>query len=165
MGIIGQILIEGQDGWMYRALVVENNLTDAIYGGLSAQHGSMYTINGPNFWTAFAFHDKSQSSDSLLTVMDQQIARLQTATLDSATLARAITKARAEYYSELGAGRNEGIVDMLGQLALFGDHPSRINRIEDEFQSVTAERVRAVALEYLRPGNRTVLILNTKDSK
>jgi predicted Zn-dependent peptidase len=165
MAIIGQILIEGPNSWMYRALVVEKNFTDAIYGGLSAQHGSMYTINGPNFWTAFAFHDKSQSPDSLLTVMDQQIARLQSAPVDSATLARAITMARADYYSELGAGRNEGIVDMLGQLALFGDHPSRINRIEDEFRSVTAERVLAAAREYLRPGNRTVLILNTRDSK
>jgi zinc protease len=165
MGIIGQILIEGPQSSMYRALVMEKNLTDAIYGGLSAQHGSMYTINGPNFWSAFAFHDKSQSADSLLTAMDEQIARLQSAPVDSATLARAITMARAEYYSELGAGRNEGIVDMLGQLALFGDHPSRINRIEDEFQSVTAERVLAAAREYLRPGNRTVLILNTRDSK
>src|SRR5688572_18802185 len=165
MGIINQILIEGRDSWMHRALVEDRNLADAIYGGLSARHGTMYTINGPNFWTAFAFHDKSRSPDSLLTVMDQQIARLQAAPVDSATLARAVTKARAEYYSELGAGRNEGIVDMLGQLALFGDHPSRINRIEDEFRSVRAERVRAAAREYLRPGNRTVLILNTPDSK
>jgi predicted Zn-dependent peptidase len=54
---------------------------------------------------------------------------------------------------------------MLGQLALFGDDPSRINHIEDEFRSVTAERVQAAAREYLRPENRTVLILNTRDSK
>jgi zinc protease len=54
---------------------------------------------------------------------------------------------------------------MLGQLALFGDHPSRINRIEDEFRSVTAERVLAVAREHLRRGNRTVLYLNTPPPK
>jgi predicted Zn-dependent peptidase len=165
MGIINQILIEGRDSWMHRALVEERNLTDAIWGGLSARHGSMYTINGPNFWTAYAFHDKSRSPDSLLAVMDEQIARLQTVPVDSATLARAITKARAGYYAELGAGRNEGIVDMLGQLALFGDHPSRINHIEDEFRSVTAERVLVAAREYLRPGNRTVLVLNTPPPK
>jgi zinc protease len=165
MGIINQILIEGRDSWMHRALVEETNLTEAVYGGLSARHGTMYTINGPNFWSAFAFHDKSHSPDSLLSVMDRQIARLQAAPVDSATLARNIIKARAEFYAELGAGRNEGIVDMLGQLALFGDHPSRINRIEDEFRSVTAARVLAAAREYLRPGNRTVLILNTPPSK
>jgi predicted Zn-dependent peptidase len=165
MGIINQILIEGRDSWMHRALVEERNLTEAIYGGVSARHGTMYTVNGPNFWTAFAFHDKSRSPDSLLAVMDRQIARLQAAPVDAETLARAVTKARAEYYDELGAGRNEGIVDMLGQLALFGDHPSRINRIEDEFRSVSAERVLAVAREYLRAGNRTVLFLNTKESR
>ena len=165
MGIINQILIEGRDSWMHQALVDQRNLTEAIYGGLSSRHGTMYTINGPNFWTAFAFYDGSQSPDSLLAVMDQQIARLQAGPVESATLARAITKARAEFYAELGAGRNEGMVDMLGQLALFGDDPSRINRIEEEFRMVTAERVLTAAREYLRPGNRTVLFLNVAGAK
>ena len=97
--------------------------------------------------------------------MDDQIARLQAAPVDSATLARAITKARADLYAELGANRNEGIVDMLGQLTLFGDNPARINRIEDEFRSVTPERILNTARDYLRPTNRTVLLLNTPESQ
>ena len=165
IAIIDQILIEGRDSWMHRALVDEHNLTEEIYGGISSRHGSMYTVNGPNFWTAFAFYDKSRSPDSLLNVMDQQIARLQAAPVDSATLARAITKARADFYSELTAGRNEGVVDMLGELTLFGDNPARINRIEDDFRSVTPERVLSTAREYLRPENRTVLVLNTPEAK
>ena len=84
---------------------------------------------------------------------------------DSATLARAITKTRADFYSELTASRNEGVVDMLGQLTLFGDNPARINHIEDEFRSVTSERVLSVAREYLRPENRTVLLLNMPEAK
>ena len=165
IAIIDQILIEGRDSWMHRALVDEHNLTEEIYGGISSRHGSMYTVNGPNFWTAFAFYDKSRPPDSLLNVMDQQIARLQAAPVDSATLARAITKARADFYSELTAGRNEGVVDMLGELTLFGDNPARINRIEDEFRSVTPQRVLSTAREYLRPENRTVLVLNTPEAK
>jgi len=165
IAIIDQILIEGRDSWMHRALVDEHNLTEEIYGGISSRHGSMYTVNGPNFWTAFAFYDKSRPPDSLLNVMDQQIARLQAAPVDSATLARAITKARADFYSELTAGRNEGVVDMLGELTLFGDNPARINRIEDEFRSVTAQRVLSTAQEYLRPENRTVLVLNAPEAK
>ena len=165
IAIIDQILIEGRDSWMHRALVDEHNLTEEIYGGISTRHGSMYTVNGPNFWTAFAFYDKSRSPDSLLSVMDQQIARLQEAPVDSATLARAITKARADFYSELTAGRNEGVVDMLGELTLFGDNPARINQIEDEFRSVTPERVLSTARVYLRPENRTVLVLNTPEAK
>jgi len=165
IAIIDQILIEGRDSWMHRALVDEHNLTEEIYGGISTRHGSMYTVNGPNFWTAFAFYDKSRSPDSLLRVMDEQIARLQAASVDSATLARAITKARADFYSELTANRNEGVVDMLGELTLFGDNPARINRIEDEFRSVTAQRVLSTARQYLRPENRTVLVLNTPEAK
>ncbi len=165
IAIIDQILIEGRDSWMHRALVDEHNLTEEIYGGISSRHGSMYTVNGPNFWTAFAFYDRSRSPDSLLNVMDQQIARLQAAPVDSATLARAITKARADFYSELTASRNEGVVDMLGELTLFGDNPARINRIEDEFRSVNPERVLSTAREYLRPENRTVLVLTTPEAK
>ena len=165
IAIIDQILIEGRDSWMHRALVDEHNLTEEIYGGISTRHGSMYTVNGPNFWTAFAFYDKSRPADSLLKVMEEQIARLQAAPVDSATLARAITKARADFYSELTAGRNEGVVDMLGQLTLFGDDPARINRIEDEFRSVTPERVLSAAREHLRPQNRTVLLLNTPETR
>ena len=165
IAIVDQILIEGRDSWMHRALVDEHNLTEEIYGGISTRHGSMYTVNGPNFWTAFAFYDKSRSPDSLLKVMDEQIARLQAGPVDSVTLARAITKARADFYAELTANRNEGVVDMLGQLTLFGDKPSRINHIEDEFWSVTPERVLSAAREYLRPVNRTVLLLNTAEAK
>ena len=165
IAIIDQILIEGRDAWMHRALVDERQLTEAIYGGISTRHGSMYTVNGPNFWSAFAFYDKGRSPDSILAVMDDQIARLQAAPVDSATLARAITKARADLYAELSANRNEGIVDMLGQLTLFGDNPARINRIEDEFRSVTPQRILNTAREYLRPTNRTVLLLNTPEPK
>ena len=165
IGIIDQILIEGRDSWMHQTLVDQRNLTEAIYGGISTRHGSMYTVNGPNFWTAFAFYDKARSPDSLLKVMDEQIARVKAAPVDSATLARAITKARADFYSELTANRNEGVVDMLGQLTLFGDDPARINRIEDEFRSVTPERVLSAAREYLRPENRTVLVLNPPEAK
>ena len=165
IAIIDQILIEGRDSWMHRALVDQHNLTDEIYGGLSSRHGSMYTINGPNFWTAFSFYDKSRSPDSLLEVMDEQIARLQAAPVDSTTLARAITKARADFYSELTANRNEGVVDMLGQLTLFGDNPARINQIENEFRSVTPQRVLSAARSYLRPENRTVLVLNPPEAK
>ena len=165
IAIIDQILIEGRDSWMHRALVDEHNLTEEIYGGISSRHGSMYTVNGPNFWTAFAFYDMSRSPDSLLQVMDEQIARLQAGPVDSTTLARAITKARADFYSELSASRNEGLVDMLGQLTLFGDNPTQINEIEDKFRSVTPERVLSAAREYLRRENRTVLVLNTREAK
>jgi predicted Zn-dependent peptidase len=51
---------------------------------------------------------------------------------------------------------------MLASFALFDDNPARINNIESEFHKVTPELIQKTAAEYLRPENRTVLILETK---
>jgi predicted Zn-dependent peptidase len=159
LGIIDQILAQGRDSWMYDALVRRGALTDDVDGGLSARHGTMYTVNGPNFWTAFVYFDKAQAPDSVLAAMDHEIERLRSAPVDEETLRRAITKARANFYAELNAAAGEGRTDMLGQLALFDDDPERINRIEAEFRSVTPAIVLDTAREFLRPSNRTVLAL------
>jgi predicted Zn-dependent peptidase len=159
MGIIDQILVHGRDSWFYDALVRQRAVTEDVDGGISARHGSMYTVNGPNFWSAFIYFDRGQSPDSVLAYMDHEIDRLRSLPVDESTLRRAITKARANFYAELNAGRGEGRTDMLGQLALFDDDPGRINRIEAELRSVTPALVLATAREYLRPTNRTVLTL------
>ena len=164
MGIIDQILVHGRDSWMYEALVRRRGITDEVDGGISARHGSMYTVNGPNFWTAFVYFDRAQSPDSVLAAMDHEIDRLRSSPVDEETLGRAITKARANFYAELNAARGEGRTDMLGQLALFDDDPKRINRIEDELRSVTPAIILATAQEYLRPSNRTVLTLQAGTS-
>ena len=159
MGIIDQILVQGRDSRMYDALVRRRALTEGVEGGISARHGSMYTVNGPSFWTVFVYFDHGQSPDSLLAGIDHEIERLRSAPVDEPTLHRAVTKARADFYAQWNEGRGEGRTDMLGQLALFDDDPGRINRIEAELRSVTPELILATAREYLRSSNRTVLTL------
>jgi len=162
MGIIDQILIEGRDAWMYESLVQRRGLTEAVYGGISPQHGSIYTTNGPNFWAVFVYHDRGQSPDSILVAMDEQIERIRSSPVDQETLRRAIAKERANFYAESNANRGEGRADMLGQFALFDDDPLRLDRFDAEIRSVTPEMVLETAKEYLRPTNRTVLKLETK---
>ena len=159
LAIIDQILVQGRDSWMHDALVRRRALTDDVEGGISARHGSLYTVNGPNFWTAFSYFDRDQSPDTVLAAMDGEIERLRSGPVDDQTLRRAVTKARAGFYAELDAARGEGRTDMLGQLALFDDDPRRINRIDAELRAVTPALVLATAREYLRPSNRTVLVL------
>lgn len=159
MGIIDQILVHGPDSWMHDALVRRRALTEEVDGGISARHGSMYTVNGPNFWTAFVYFDREQSPDSVFASMDREIERLRTGPIDGNTLRRAVTKARADFYAEWNAGRGEGRADLLGQLALFDDDPERINRIDAELRGVTPALILETAREYLRPSNRTVLEL------
>ncbi|MDQ3585474.1 MAG: insulinase family protein, partial [Acidobacteriota bacterium] len=46
--------------------------------------------------------------------------------------------------------------------ALFDDNPARINTHEAEFRKVTPAILQRTAKEYLRPTNRTVLVVETK---
>jgi len=158
MHVISEILIEGRDSWMHETLV-RRGLADAVSGGVSAQHGSIYTTGGPNFWTVFAFHDATQHPDSLLAAMDVAVDRLRASPVDASTLQRAIAKATAGFYGEWSQGLGEGRLDMLGQFALFDNDPERINRFGEELRRVTPELLHATAVEYLRPTNRNVLYL------
>lgn len=163
MGIINQLLAQGRDAWLYRSLVQERKLTDGVFGEISPRHGTMYTVGGPNLWAFFTFD--SQSPDSIISAFDEQIRRLQSAQVDAQTLHRAVTKALADFYGELEVARGDGRVDMLGQFAMFDDDPLRINRIAEEFRRTTPTQVQAVAREYLRPTNRVILTLKTRDSR
>jgi zinc protease len=164
MLIVTHLLVDGRDSWMYED-VTARGLTDWVYGGISARHGSIYTTNGPNFWTAYAFHDAAVSADSLVAAMDAVIDRLLRAPVDSATLRRAIAKARADFFGQWSQGFGEGRLDMLGQFALFDDSPERLMTFDAELRKITAAGVHRAAREYLRRGNRTVLTLQARGAR
>jgi predicted Zn-dependent peptidase len=69
---------------------------------------------------------------------------------------------RSSLYDEIEGMFGFGRADLLASFALFYDEPQRINRIEEQFAAVTPELIRRTAQEYLRPTNRTVLIVNPK---
>ena len=48
------------------------------------------------------------------------------------------------------------------KFALFDDDPNKINDLEAEFRKVTPDLVQKTAREYLRPTNRTVLVIEPK---
>lgn len=157
MQVIDQILIEGRDSRMHRSLVQHHGLVDAVHGGVSARHGSIYTTGGPNFWTVYVYHRETTTADSILVVLSGDIERLRTELVDSVTLARAIRKAKADLAAELTAGRGQGLADMLGQFALFDGDAWRVESMPRVFDGVTPRMVRATAQEYLRSSNRTIL--------
>jgi len=51
-------------------------------------------------------------------------------------------------------------VHLLASFALFDDNQVRVNSLVSEFRKVTPALVQKTAQEYLRPGNRTVIVLN-----
>jgi len=58
-----------------------------------------------------------------------------------------------------GVSSGFGRADLLASFALFDDQPSRINELEQAFRQVTPDLVQRTAQEYLRPTNRTVLLV------
>jgi zinc protease len=158
MLVLTHLLVDGRDSWMFEA-VSARSLADWVYGGVSARHGSIYTTSGPNFWSLYAYHEPSVSADSLSAAMDRVIERARQAPVDEQTLRRAITKARADYLGQWSQGFGEGRLDLLAQFALFDDAPQRLNTFDAELRRITATDVHRAAREWLRPENRTVVIV------
>jgi len=95
-------------------------------------------------------------------VFDVEIAKVQTTPVDQATLDRALVKVRSQLYDKMEQTVGFGKADLLASFALFDDDPSKINRIEAEFRKVTPAQMQKTAQEYLRPGNRTILVIEPK---
>jgi predicted Zn-dependent peptidase len=157
MGIIDQLLLQGDDSMLREALVQERGFTSSVDGGINLL-GNMFNYKGPMVWMGYLFHDRSTPMDSIKMVMESVIEKLRSAPVDQATLDRAKIKFRSDLYSTLGTGF--GRADLLASFALFDDDPSKINTIETMIDGITPEIVQRTAQEYLRSTNQTILTIN-----
>jgi zinc protease len=161
MALLDQILASGNDSWLYEDLVQKKGLTGEISSSINLL-GNMFNIDGPTLYMTWLFHDKDKTAEQILAALDTQVTRLQTETIDEATMERARVKMRSSYYDEIEGFFGFGRADLLSSFALFHDDPSRINTVEERFAAVTPELIRTTAQEYLRPTNRTVLMIVPK---
>ena len=161
MGLIDQILIEGDDSLMYEELVQKRGMTGGIEGGINLL-GNMYNYNGPMLWTLDLYHDNNVKDDDIVAAIDSVIERIRTKPIDQKTLDRALVKMRSAFYDEVSQFNGFGRADLLASLALFDDNPQRVNEIEAQFRKVTPALIQKTAQEYLRPENRTILIREPK---
>ena len=117
-------------------------------------------------WMVSVYHDQKTTPDSILRLIDAEVAQLQSTPVDSATLARARTKLRSSLYDVVDQFSGLGKLDLLASFALFDNDPARFNRLEDEFAKVTPALIQKTAVEYLRKANRTVytIIPGAKDA-
>ncbi len=162
MGILDQVLVQGKDSRLYQALVQKNGLTGDVDGGINSGLGDMYNINGPTLWDVSLFYDKDKTSEQILAVMDVEIEKVRTTPVDQATLDRALVKMRSDFYDKIEQTGGFGRADLLASFALFDDDPARINQLEEQFGKVTPALIQKTAQEYLRPENRTILLIEPK---
>jgi predicted Zn-dependent peptidase len=162
MGLIDQLLVQGQDSRLYQALVQDRGLTGSVSGGANPGLGSMFDVKGPVLWTVYMIHDSDKPADEIVKVIDQEIARLQSTPVTKEELELALVKRRSSLYAEQEQFVRFGRANLLAAYALFDDDPAKINRLEDEFRKVTPELIQKVAREYLRATNRTILTITPK---
>jgi predicted Zn-dependent peptidase len=161
MGLLDQILLQGDDSKLMQALAKNKGYTDNVNGGINLL-GNMFNYNGPMLWMASLIHDPSTKTADIMKTVDEVVEEARTKPMDKATLDRAIVKLRSDLYDNIGGFFGFGRADLLASFALFDDNPARINTLEDEFKKITPQLVMKTAQEYLRPTNRTVLVLEHK---
>ena len=162
MGLIDQILVQGQDSRLYQSIVQRRGLAGSVEGGANPALGSMFDVKGPMLWTLYLIHDTDKPADTIIQVIDEEVARLQNTPVTKAELELALVKRRSALYAEQEQFVRFGRANLLASYALFDNDPGKINTLEDEFRKVTPELIQKTAREYLRAGNRTVLTIEPK---
>jgi predicted Zn-dependent peptidase len=165
MGLLDQMLAQGDDSLLYEELVKKHGYTGQISGGINVDLGDMFDYDGPMLWTAYLIHDPSVTADQIMASVDSVIDSLQSKPVDQKLLDRNLTKMRAQIYDSTTQFGGFGRANMLACFALFDNDPAKINSLEANFRQVTPELIESTAREYLRKTNRTVLVLEPGAAK
>lgn len=157
MGLLDQMLVQGNDSLLYQELVQKRGLTAQVNGGINYL-GNMFDYDGPMLWMADLTYDTTTSPDTILQAVDTVMEPLRSKPVDAEMLNRARVKLRSNLYDTMNQFSGFGLADLLASFALFDDDPARVNTLEAQFTKVTPELIQKTAQEYLRPTNRTVLV-------
>jgi predicted Zn-dependent peptidase len=139
-------------------------LAAGVNGGINYL-GNMFNYKGPMLFMADMRVDAGTTPDAVVKAWDGPIEALRTKPVDKEALERARVKLRSDLYDNMGNVGGFGLADLLASFALFDDNPARINTLVSEFEKVTPELIQKTAQEFLRPENRTVLVLETKPAE
>ncbi len=165
MGLIDQILVQGEDSRLYQELVKNKNYTGSLSGGINAYLGNMFNYNGPMLFTVDLIHDDKFTPQEILGATDKIVEDLQNKAVSQAEIDRAIVKLRSGLYDTMTQFGGVGRADLLACFALFDDRPQEINEIEANFRKVSPELIQQTAKDYLRKTNRTVVIVNPEKTE
>jgi predicted Zn-dependent peptidase len=159
MGLLDTILVQGQDSRLYDKMVREKGITNNVQGGINVGLGNMFNYNGPMQWTVAFIHDPAKSREEITAALDEVIEDVRTNPVSQEELDRAMTRARSGLYTLADPSTRFGLVDLLAVGALWEDDPNWVNTLEAGFRQVTPELMLATAREYLRPTNRSILLV------
>lgn len=159
MGLLEQILVNGEDSLLYQELVKNKKYSNGISGGINYL-GNMFNYNGPMLFAVDLIHDDKFTTQEILAANDAVIEQIQNKPLAQSNIDRAMVKLRSGLYDTMTSLGGFGRADLLASFALFDDNPKAINDIEANFRKVTPALIQKTAKEYLRKTNRTIVIVN-----
>ncbi|HEX8670142.1 MAG TPA: pitrilysin family protein [Allosphingosinicella sp.] len=159
MGLLDQILLQGQDSRLFGKLVRDSGITGGLQGGINMGLGNMFNYRGPMLWTVAFIHDPTKSREEITAALDSVIEDVRTKPVSAEELARARTKIRSNLYNLADPSTRFGLVDLLAVGAMWENDPNWVNTLEAGFDKVTPELILATAKEYLRPTNRSILLV------
>lgn len=162
MGLIDQIMVQGEDSLLYKEMVKEKGYTGGVGGGINSGLGNMFNYNGPMLFDISLIHDQKFSPEQITKSLDSVVANLQQNGVTQKDIDRAIVKLRSGLYDTMTQFGGFGRADLLASFALFDNDPKKINQIEANFKKVTPELIRKTAKEYLRNTNRTTVVLKAE---
>ena len=140
MGLLDQMLVQGDDSLLYQELVKKRGFTGEVSGAIN-ELGNMFDYDGPMLWTASLFHDANVKPEQILSAVDTVIESLQSKPVDQSLLDRSITKMRSSLYDTMTQFGGFGRADLMACYALFDDDPASINSLEAEFRKVTPQLI------------------------
>lgn len=158
MGLLDQILIQGDNALLQEKLVNDLGYTSDVGGGINYL-GNMFNYNGPMLIMFNFTYDSETSKEEVMAGVDEVMDEVSQGVTQE-MLDRALVKMRSSLYDNLGGTFGLGRADLLCSFALFDDDPGRINSLEDEFKKITPEMVNKTVSEYLIKTNRTILTVN-----
>lgn len=159
MGLIDQILLQGEDSLLYKEFVKDRGYAGGVGGGINSGLGNMFNYNGPMLFDISLIHDDKFTAAKITKSLDQVIADLQAKGVTQKDIDRGLVKLRSGLYDTMTQFGGFGRADLLACFALFDDNPQKINQIEANFRRVTPALIQKTAREYLRSSNRTTVVL------
>src|SRR6478672_6772386 len=159
MGLLDQILVQGEDSMLYQELVKNKNFASGINGGINSGLGNMFNYNGPMLFDVNLIYDDKFQSQDVLASIDKVIGEVQSKPVSQDVVDRALVKLRSGLYDTMTQFGGFGRADLLASYALFDDKPDNINQIETNFKKVTPALIQKTAQEYLRKTNRTIVMI------
>ena len=158
MGLLDQLLLQGDDSLLHQELVIKKGLTGHIGGGINFL-GHMFNARTPLLWTSSLIYDETTNPDEILEAFDQVLENVLNEHISSIALERIILKTRSSFYDIFAGSSYPGFgrADLLASFAMIDGNAERVNEIDSLFRSVSLDDIYNAANEYLLPTKRAIL--------